>query len=102
MSRMAVRRKVHVDGVPFTEVALSDGSSVRLYDTSGPGGDPAAGLPPFRREWILGRGDVETYEGRPGSRRDDGRAASRRAEPAPSSGPAHRPPLRAKQGRTVT
>ena len=46
---MAARRKVYVEGVPFTEVSLTDGSSIRLYDTSGPGSDPAAGLPPLRR-----------------------------------------------------
>ncbi|MFL6235999.1 MAG: phosphomethylpyrimidine synthase ThiC, partial [Thermoanaerobaculia bacterium] len=38
---------------------------VTVYDTSGPYTDPAAeidlhrGLPPLRREWIVGRGDVE-------------------------------------------
>ncbi|MGH9263551.1 MAG: phosphomethylpyrimidine synthase ThiC [Acidimicrobiales bacterium] len=96
---MAVRRKVYVEGVPFTEVALSDGSSIRLYDTSGPGSDPAAGLPPFRRDWILGRGDVEEYEGRRPTPRDDGRAAARRNGDTPkASGRV----LRAGPGRTVT
>ena len=58
------RRKVYVDGpgglrVPFTEVTLSAPEpAVRLYDTSGPGSDPRQGLPPLRREWIIGRGDV--------------------------------------------
>src|SRR5881396_3746401 len=58
------RRKVYVEGVPFTEVALQDGDAVRLYDTSGPGSEPDIGLPPLRRDWIVGRGDVEEYEGR--------------------------------------
>jgi phosphomethylpyrimidine synthase len=91
------RRKVYISDpecptirVPFIEVTLGpasgDGTSpaeppVRLYDTSGPGSDPAQGLPPLRRPWITGRGDVEEYEGRPVTVRDDGRAASRRSSP---------------------
>jgi phosphomethylpyrimidine synthase len=51
---------------------------VRVYDCSGPWGDPAfegtveQGLPQLRREWILKRGDVEEYEGRPVQPIDDG------------------------------
>ena len=60
----AARRKVYVDGprglrVPFTEVCLTDGSSVRLYDTSGPGSEPVAGLPALRAGWIEGRDDTQ-------------------------------------------
>src|SRR5512133_3426160 len=46
--------------VPFRRVDLSGGEPpVDLYDTSGPQGCPvAAGLPPFRRDWILARGGV--------------------------------------------
>src|SRR5919199_5740534 len=100
-----MRHKVYLDGhhgtrVPFTEVELTDGSSVRLYDTSGPGSDdPVRGLPPLRRPWIEGRGDVEEYEGRRPTVRDDGRGAARRGQLAPVSGTQ---PLRAKPGRTVT
>jgi phosphomethylpyrimidine synthase len=95
---MAIRRKVYVDGVPFTEVDLSDGSSIRLYDTSGPGSDPATGLPPRRRDWILGRGDVEEYDGRRPTPRDDGRSAARNGSTPAAPGRV----LRAKPGRTVT
>jgi phosphomethylpyrimidine synthase len=35
-------------------------------------------LAALRASWISGRGDTEEYEGRPASRRDDGRAAGRR------------------------
>ena len=119
------RRKVYVSDpesptirVPFTEVtlgaALGTGAPpaeppIRLYDTSGPGSDPAQGLPPLRRPWITGRGDVEEYEGRPVAVRDDGRAAARRsapgaravpgaADPAAPRWPAHgRQPLRARR-----
>jgi phosphomethylpyrimidine synthase len=59
-----MRRKVYVEGsrpelrVPFSEVLLSDGNEpVRLYDTSGPGSDPAVGLPPLRAPW---RGEFRT------------------------------------------
>ncbi|MGB7070427.1 MAG: hypothetical protein WBD22_13115, partial [Pyrinomonadaceae bacterium] len=66
--------------VPFREIALSpskdfsgkleENEPVRVYDTSGPWTDPAAncdireGLLGLRREWIVGRGDVEEYIGR--------------------------------------
>jgi phosphomethylpyrimidine synthase len=110
------RAKVYVDGpggvrVPFTEVRLAPSPSpdgevenqpVRLYDTSGPGSDPATGLPPLRRAWISARDDVEEYEGRVAGPRDDGRAAVRRGTTAAGFTGARRPPLRARAGRTVT
>src|SRR5690349_15183871 len=87
-------RRVYVDGklpgvrVPFREITQSpsremDGTlapnpPVRVYDTSGPWGDPqvrcesAQGLPAVRREWILSRGDVEEYDGRSVQPIDDG------------------------------
>ena len=107
------RRKVWVEGpggieVPFTEVRLSDSPGadgpvpnepVLLYDTSGPGSVPSVGLAPLRAAWIAGRGDVESYEGRPVARRDDGRAAVRRTGPDPERFPAtRRRPLRATGG----
>ena len=51
---------------------------VRVYDTSGPYSDPAVeidinrGLPELRKPWILGRGDVEFYEGREVKPEDNG------------------------------
>ncbi len=87
-------RRVYVNGtlpgvsVPFREIAQSpsrelDGNlvanpTVRVYDTSGPWGDPEVrcestkGLPALRLEWIVGRGDVEAYEGREIQPIDDG------------------------------
>jgi phosphomethylpyrimidine synthase len=91
------RRKTYVDDevagirVPCTEVRLDDSPGpqgslsnepFRLYDTSGPGSDPEVGLPALREEWILDRGDVQRYDGRPVERRDDGRVAARRVESA--------------------
>ena len=125
-------RRVYVDGkqagvrVPFREITQSpsremDGTlapnpPVRVYDTSGPWGDPevqnesAKGLPGLRRDWILARGDVEEYEGRSVQPIDDGylsfSAADRarikdvgRLEEFPS---ARRTVLRAKAGSCVT
>jgi phosphomethylpyrimidine synthase len=62
-------RKVYVSGIagdipvtaPMREISLDGGEpSLRVYDTSGPVGvDVREGLPLIRRQWILGRGDVE-------------------------------------------
>jgi phosphomethylpyrimidine synthase len=108
MSTTTDRRKIYLDGprgvrVPFAEVALAaPNEPVRLYDTSGPGSDPSAGLPPLRSSWVLGRGDVEEYEGRAQRLRDDGRAVARSgASPTAFAGPRRRP-LRATRGGAVT
>src|SRR5262249_59804195 len=51
---------------------------VRVYETSGPWGDPEFngdvrdGLPPVRRQWIIARGNVEEYEGREVKPEDNG------------------------------
>src|SRR5439155_4536931 len=88
-------RKVFVGGklhpgirVPFREITLVPTKSlngaievnepVRVYDTSGPWGDPdfhgdvTQGLPPLRAKWIRGRGDIEEISGRAATPRDDG------------------------------
>ncbi|HLG91596.1 MAG TPA: phosphomethylpyrimidine synthase ThiC, partial [Acidimicrobiales bacterium] len=111
------RRKVYVQGsrpdlrVPFVEVRLSptrgaggeesENPPVRLYDTSGPGSDPKDGLCPTRLGWILERGDVEAYQGRAPTPRDDGRSAAR-GRPVEGFPGQRRPPLRARPGRRVT
>jgi phosphomethylpyrimidine synthase len=109
---MPTTRKVYVTGprpdirVPMREIALSGGNPpLRLYDTSGPYTDPEApvdvkqGLPPLRRAWILGRGDVEALA-EPTSR------YRRQRESDPALGgvrfPSARRPLRARAGRRVT
>ncbi len=90
---------------------------VRVYDTSGPWGDPAfngsvtVGLPALRREWILQRADVEEYEGRPVKTSDNGYTGGRiirrpvpvdsTALPVEFTGQKHKP-LRAKKGKVVT
>jgi phosphomethylpyrimidine synthase len=65
-------RKVQVEGpgvrVPAREVALTDGSTLRLYDTSGPRDvDVHVGLPAVRQAWIAARADAVAE--RKGSRR---------------------------------
>jgi phosphomethylpyrimidine synthase len=87
--------------VPMREIGLSDTKSfngriekndpVRVYDCSGPWGDPAftgsseEGLPALRREWILGRQDVEAYHGRAVQPQDNGYLTEKHAEFASQS-----------------
>ena len=74
--------------VPMREIRVSDtehpngrvekNDPVRVYDCSGPWGDPhfegdvTKGLPELRRQWILDRGDVEEYQGRDVKPEDNG------------------------------
>ncbi len=87
--------------VPMREITLSDTKSyngrieknapVRVYDCSGPWGDPdfqgtsEQGLPPLRREWILARGDVEAYDGRAVQPQDNGYLTEKHVEFASQS-----------------
>src|SRR5215510_2624163 len=54
-------RKVYVDGpsgvrVPMREIALTNGETLRVYDSSGPqGSDVRAGLPKLREPWTAPR-----------------------------------------------
>src|SRR5476651_1313670 len=129
-------KKVFVEGtihpdvrVPMREIEVSDTKSytgtieknapVRVYDCSGPWGDPAftgtsdEGLPALRRDWILKRGDVEEYDGREVKPQDDGYLSGKHAEFAsaaeknrlvefPGLKGSRRRPLRAKAGKVVT
>ena len=115
--------------VPFREIALSpskeiDGNleenpPVRVYDTSGVYTDERVkcdvreGLPTLRRDWIVGRGDVEEYEGREILPQDNGyltKGAEEFAKAKPSKDGTQneefpglkRAPLRAKSGKIVT
>ncbi|MEI6197486.1 MAG: phosphomethylpyrimidine synthase, partial [Verrucomicrobiota bacterium] len=121
---------IHKDiRVPMREIAISDTKSytgaieknvpVRVYDCSGPWGDPAftgtsdEGLPALRRDWILKRGDVEEYDGREVKPQDNGYLSGKHAEFAsnaeknrlvefPGLLGQRRKPLRAKTGKVVT
>jgi len=101
-------RRVYIQGsrsdvrVPMREIALSPtrlpngtevpNEPVRVYDTSGPWGDPAfhadssQGLPSVRAAWIRERGDVEEIEGRDVRPIDDGYLSEKHREQAESEG----------------
>ncbi len=127
--------RVYVEGtlpgvrVPMREIALSPTKSytgtvtenepVRVYDCSGPWGDPEftgtsdEGLPALRAVWIKERGDVEEYDGREVLPQDNGYLSGKHAEYAskaernrlvefPGLHGERRKPLRAKAGKVVT
>jgi phosphomethylpyrimidine synthase len=134
--QLPASKKVFVAGtihpeirVPMREIEVSDTKSytgavtpnapVRVYDCSGPWGDPNftgtsdEGLPAMRREWILKRGDVEEVDGREVKPQDDGYLSGKHAEFAskaeknrlvefPGLTGNRRRPLRAKAGKVVT
>ena len=140
--RVYISGKIHSDiRVPFREISLAPTKTmsgeievnepVRVYDTSGPWGDPTVtvdthqGLPALRRKWILARGDVEEINGRKVQPIDDGwlsekhrtlNAERRTSDPESGDGSARpartsgfgvqgsgwRKPLRAKYGSAVT
>ena len=123
-----VNQSKHNLRVPFREIALSpskdfdgnleENAPVRVYDTSGVWTDPGAkcdvrdGLPALRRDWIVGRGDVEEYEGREIVPQDNGyltKGAENLAIKKQPEGWAlnefpglRRAPLRARDGHCVT
>jgi phosphomethylpyrimidine synthase len=99
--RVYVSGKFHPDiRVPFREISLAPtkslngeielNESVRVYDASGPWGDPdfhgdvMQGLPPLRAKWIRDRGDVEEISGRASTFRDDGFLSEAHAKAAAS------------------
>ncbi|MCB4862510.1 phosphomethylpyrimidine synthase ThiC [Sphingobium sp. PNB] len=106
-------RKIHVGPlkVAMREIDLEPGSGeapVRVYDTSGPYTDPnaridiMAGLPALRRDWIIGRGDVEEYDARAIQPEDNGLKGPDRSggvQPFPNT---VKRPLRAKAGANVS
>jgi phosphomethylpyrimidine synthase len=129
-------KKVFVEGtihpdvrVPMREIELSPTKTytgqievnepVRVYDCSGPWGDPnftgtsEEGLPALRRDWILQRGDVEEHVGREVKPQDNGYLSGKHAEFAskaeknrlvefPGLLGRRRKPLRASKGHPVT
>jgi phosphomethylpyrimidine synthase len=134
--QLPASKRVYIDGVlhpdirvPVREITVSPTKSysgavepnapVRVYDCSGPWGDPdftgtsEQGLPAMRREWILRRGDVEPYDGREVKPQDNGYLSGKHAEYAskaeknrltefPGLTGQRARPLRAKPGKVVT
>jgi phosphomethylpyrimidine synthase len=126
--RVYVEGEIHPEvRVPFREISLAPtkdfnnqlepNEPVRVYDTSGPWGDPqfagdsGQGIPALREEWICRRGDVAGYEGREIKPEDNGyltrgheefaSQAERRNRLDHFQG-AKRKPLRASAGHPVT
>ena len=127
-------KRVYVNGtihpgvrVGFREISQSptkslsgdveDNAPVRVYDTSGPWGDPdfdgdvGKGLPALRNKWIRDRADVEEYDGRKAKPLDNGYISSVHADHATQRDKANRlnefpglkhKPLRASAGHPVT
>jgi len=129
-TRVYVEGTIHPEiRVPMREIALSptknfsgeleSNAPVRVYDCSGPWGDPefdgdsSEGLPALRSSWIEKRGDVASYEGREVQPMDNGYLSGKHAEYASSSERnrliefpgltgSKRNPLRASAGHPVT
>jgi phosphomethylpyrimidine synthase len=126
--RVYVEGEIHPEvRVPFREISLAPtkdfggqlepNESVRVYDTSGPWGDPqftgdsGKGIPALREEWIRRREDVAEYDGREIKPEDNGyltrgheefaSQAERKNRLENFSG-VKRKPLRASAGHPVT
>src|SRR5258708_751395 len=101
-TKVYVPGQIHPDlRVPLREIKLSDTKAfdgkmeanepVRVYDCSGPWGDPAfkgdvtEGLPRLREKWILARGDVAEYDGRDVKPMDNGYLSGKHEEYASQS-----------------
>jgi phosphomethylpyrimidine synthase len=112
-------REIEVSPTKSYTGAVQENAPVRVYDCSGPWGDPAftgtseEGLPPLRRDWILARGDVTEHDGREVKPQDNGYLSGKHAEFAsqsernrlvefPGLKGQRRRPLRASQGHPVT
>jgi phosphomethylpyrimidine synthase len=93
-------REIQLSGTKLMNGRTSTNASVRVYDCSGPWGDPdfkgdvQEGLPALRRLWILERDDVEPVA------KTHVRLQGRSDAPIPPS--LQREALRAKRGKVVT
>ena len=108
-------KKIYVKGklykninVPMREISLHPTAGedpVVVYDSSGPytdnniNTDINIGLEGIRKEWIMSRGDVETYEGREIKDYDNGFVSKNKITPEFSK---KIKPLRAKSNKPVT
>jgi phosphomethylpyrimidine synthase len=129
-TKVFVPGEIHLDiRVPMRQIevtptrtysgAVEPNAPVRVYDCSGPWGDPnfagtvEEGLPALREKWIRDRGDVEEYQGREVKPQDNGYLSGKHAEFAsqaeknrlvefPGLKSQRRRTLRAKSGQVVT
>ena len=112
-------REIEVGDTKSYTGAVEKNAPVRVYDCSGPWGDPNftgtsdEGLPALRADWILKRGDVVEYSGREVKPMDNGYLSGKHAEFAsnaeknrlvefPGLLGQRRRPLRAGKGHPVT
>ena len=109
-TKLYIKGEIHKDiRVPIREIALSNGTKLGVYDTSGVYTDPSVdidvgeGIPAIRKEWIASRCDTEEYEGRIMSPEDNGYSTDEQLDfvTAGAKGLV-RTPLRAKKGKNVT
>jgi phosphomethylpyrimidine synthase len=92
--------------VPLREITLTSPAEpkVRVYDTTGPYSDPtvaidvAKGLAQVRRGWVVARGGVEEYAGRPIQPIDNGNVKVAALLPFPNTSK----PLRGLDGHKIT
>ncbi len=93
--------------VPMREISLTDGTSITVYDASGPYTDPKVdidvcqGLADVRSHWIEARDDVEYYQGRELKPIDNGHSDQQKSLEYFNS-ELQRQPRRAKAGQNVT
>ena len=103
-------RKIHVGplNVAMRAIDLEPTSGeppLHVYDTSGPYTDTEAhidimgGLPQRRRDWIMGRGDVESYDARELRPEDNGQLGPDRSGGVPRFPRLVKTPLASKGGR---
>ena len=92
--------------VPLREITLSSAAEppVRVYDTTGPYSDSSVvidvrkGLSRQRRAWVIERGGVEEYDGRPIAPIDNGNVKVGALQPFPNTAR----PLRGLDGKPIT
>ena len=107
--KIYIKGKIHKDiNVPMREISLHPTSGedpVVVYDSSGPYTDNSIqtdineGLKSIRKNWILSRGDVESYEGREIKDYDNGFVSKKNITPEFSK---KIKPLKAKSNKAVT
>jgi phosphomethylpyrimidine synthase len=113
-SPLPASRKVYIQStatsqvkVPMRQIALTDGTDVTVYDTSGAYTDPGVdidvhrGLADIRSPWILARADTELYAGREIQPLDNGHVDQGKAFQFYNPR-LQRQPRRAKSGQNVT
>ena len=109
-TKVYLKGEIHKDiRVPVREILLGNESKLRVYDTSGPYTDTTVeidvgnGIPAIRKDWILGRKDVEEYQGRIMEPEDNGYSTDEQLDYVTAGAKGLvRTPLKAKAGKNVS